>query len=102
MILASLSIEDLQQHNATLSVENLFLKEQLEWFKRQIFGKKSERVIGANQDQLQFEGFEQLSEKEVPTQNSLHRFIPSLIEGIKIVVQAMPVLQKGALIEKPR
>ena len=40
LFLVSLSIEDLQQQNATLSAENLFLKEQLEWFKRQIFGKK--------------------------------------------------------------
>ncbi len=75
MTAAPISIEDLQQQNATLSAEilflsseNLSLKEQLEWFKRQIFGKKSERVIGAHQDQLQFEGFESLSEQNPPTQ----------------------------------
>jgi transposase len=68
MTAAPISIEDLQQQNATLSAEILSLKEQLEWFKRQIFGKRSERVIGANPDQLQFEGFENSSQQEVPTQ----------------------------------
>jgi transposase len=68
MITAPLSIENLQQQNATLSAENLSLKEQLEWFKRQIFGKKSERVVGANQDQLQFEGFESLDQQKTPSQ----------------------------------
>jgi transposase len=35
------------------------LEEQLAWFKRQIFGKRSERVVGhLNQQQLMLEGFE--------------------------------------------
>jgi transposase len=39
----------------------IYLQEQLDWFKRQIFGKKSERVAsGLNATQLQFEGFETL------------------------------------------
>lgn len=38
--------------------EILSLQEQVEWFKRQLFGKKSERVVSnLNQDQLEFEGF---------------------------------------------
>lgn len=43
------------------------LEEQLAWFKRQIFGKRSERVVSdLNEQQLVFEGFESLptSEKE--------------------------------------
>ena len=36
-----------------------YLEEQLAWFKRQIFGKKSERVVSnLNNEQLTFEGFE--------------------------------------------
>jgi len=71
MTLGQIAIEDLQQKNNalnaevfSLNAENLFLKEQLEWFKRQIFGKKSERIVGANPDQLQFEGFESLDPQE--------------------------------------
>jgi transposase len=38
------------------------LKEQLDWFKRQIFGKRSERVVSdLNAQQLFFEGFENLA-----------------------------------------
>lgn len=37
------------------------LEEQLAWFKRQIFGKRSERVVkDLNQQQLMLEGFENL------------------------------------------
>ncbi len=37
------------------------LEEQLDWFKRQIFGKRSERVVAdINSQQLEFEGFESL------------------------------------------
>jgi len=41
------------------------LKEQLDWFHRQIFGKKSERnVSNLNNEQLAFEGFENLKTEE--------------------------------------
>jgi transposase len=41
------------------------LEEQLAWFKRQIFGKRSERVASdLNDQQLIFEGFENLQTKE--------------------------------------
>jgi transposase len=37
----------------------LYLEEQLAWFKRQVFGKRSERVVSdLNVEQLTFEGFE--------------------------------------------
>lgn len=43
----------------------LHLEEQLDWFKRQIFGKRSERVVSdLNAQQLTFEGFENPSAKE--------------------------------------
>jgi transposase len=41
------------------------LEEQLAWFKRQVFGKRSERVVtDLNTAQLVFEGFETVSTKE--------------------------------------
>lgn len=43
----------------------IYLEEQLAWFKRQIFGKRSERVVAnLNSEQLTFEGFENLQPKE--------------------------------------
>lgn len=43
----------------------LHLEEQLAWFKRQIFGKRSERVVSdLNTQQLLFEGFESPAQKE--------------------------------------
>jgi len=55
------------QKIVVLDQEVFHLKEQLDWFKRQIFGKKSER-IAANLDkaQMQFEGFDvpQASDKK--------------------------------------
>jgi transposase len=70
------SIEVLQNENQLLRNEIVilkeqlgneigFLKEQLEWFKRQIFGKKSERIVSdINQEQIQFDGFTELKEGE--------------------------------------
>jgi transposase len=41
------------------------LQEQIEWFKRQIFGKRSERIVSnLNSQQLLFEGFESPTAKE--------------------------------------
>lgn len=43
----------------TLENENRYLKEQIEWFRRQIFGKKSEKSISnLSEKQLEFEGFD--------------------------------------------
>jgi transposase len=51
----------LSQENQNLNQENQNLKEQLEWFKRQIFGKRSERVVSnLNHEQLEFDGFENI------------------------------------------
>lgn len=42
-----------------LETEVAYLKEQLAWFQRQIFGKRSEKVIAnLNEQQLTFDGFE--------------------------------------------
>lgn len=51
---------DLQKENAELRCEIIFLKEQLAWFKRQIFGKRSEKIIAnLNEQQLELKGFDQ-------------------------------------------
>ena len=65
---ANITIESLQVQLIERDQKITLLEEQLDWFKRQIFGKKSERVVGANPDQLQFEGFESLSQQEAQTQ----------------------------------
>ncbi len=54
-----------------LETENLkkqisYLEEQLAWFRRQIFGKKSERIVESNEVQLtllDLSAFETLSKK---------------------------------------
>lgn len=68
MATAAISFEVLQKENRELSAENLYLKEQLEWCKRQIFGKKSERVIDANPEQLKLDGFENVNQQKTETQ----------------------------------
>ena len=46
-------------------------KETIEWFKRQIFGKKSEKIIEqVDSQQLYLEGFEVLPKKEEKTLSS--------------------------------
>lgn len=68
MATATLSIENLQVQLSERDAEILYLKEQIEWFKRQIFGKKSERVVDTNQEQLQLDGFESTSQQKTETQ----------------------------------
>lgn len=64
-----LDTEILQKEVSVLRFENNHLKEQLEWCKRQIFGKKSERVVSElSSEQLQFEGFVDSSQKPIEKQ----------------------------------
>ncbi len=61
------SVDQLQSENLLLKTEIFVLKEQLDWFKRQIFGKKSEKIVsGIDQAQLQLTGFESLPDAEHP------------------------------------
>lgn len=56
-LLAEIAVRDNKIH---------YLEEQLAWFKRQIFGKRSERVVSnLNEQQLYFDGFESLATKEI-------------------------------------
>ena len=52
----------LQKSLDSLNVEVTYLKEQLEWFKKQLFGQKTEKFVDKrNEEQLYFEGFENLA-----------------------------------------
>lgn len=56
--------QQLEKQVGHLRDEVNFLNEQLEWFKRQIFGKRSEKMISkSDEHQMMFEGFENLQEE---------------------------------------
>ena len=65
---ANYTVESLEEKIATQHAKILYLEEQLAWFKRQIFGKKSERVVDVNQEQLQLDGFEAAGQEKTGTQ----------------------------------
>lgn len=62
------TVESLQKENAEQRAEILHLKEQLAWFSRQLFGKKSERIVDASPEQLILDGFEGVGQQKVETQ----------------------------------
>lgn len=67
---STISLEQYTKEISTLKNENNFLKEQLEWFKKQLFGQKSDKYVGSqNSAQLFFEGFDKLS--AVPTEKKI-------------------------------
>jgi transposase len=75
--------EQLQAEIHTLKNENTTLKEQLAWLTRQMFGKKSEKIISqADSKQLTFEGLEDLEpEKEGKNPVKGHSRSPSKNKG---------------------
>lgn len=60
--------EVLQKEVRELRSENVYLKEQNAWLLRQMFGKKSERLVDANPEELQFDGFESAKQEKAQTQ----------------------------------
>lgn len=66
------------QENTDLKVTNRYLEEQLTWFQKQLFGKKSERIVSSDSQQLEFEGFElqQKAEEKTKTVPSHERRAP--------------------------
>src|SRR6516225_727958 len=68
----ALSTEELQSQIILLNQELgnrdekiIHLEEQLAWFKRQIFGRRSEKIVeNLSDQQLEFEGFESLPKGE--------------------------------------
>jgi len=74
-IAEKVTIESLQIEKALLQkeveeshAEILHLKEQVAWFNRQIFGKKSERIVDTKPEQLEFDGFERTESPKTQTQ----------------------------------
>lgn len=65
---AELTIESLQDQVVKQSAEILYLKEQNAWLLRQIFGKKSERLVDANPEQLKLDGFESENTEKAKSQ----------------------------------
>jgi len=65
---AKRSIESFEKEITEQRAEILYLKEQIAWFKRQIFGKKSERVADVDKEQLKFDGFESAVQQKAETQ----------------------------------
>jgi len=67
MNLATSTLENLQAENQELKGEIVSLQEQLDWFKRQIFGKRSEKIVLTSEENY-FPGFpwtaDKVSEKE--------------------------------------
>ncbi len=64
-------MENVFQENAYLKQElaaakniSAEMKEQLDWFKKQVFGAKSERLVDDESDQLKFPGMEILKPEE--------------------------------------
>ena len=57
----TITFEELEKENQKLHNKIVYLEEQLDWFKRQIFGKRSEKVFSdLNNPQMLLEGFENL------------------------------------------
>ena len=57
----TITFEELEKVNQKLHNKIVYLEEQPEWFKRQIFGKRSEKVVSdLNNPQMLIEGFENL------------------------------------------
>lgn len=65
---AEITPESFQSQLAERDAKILYLEEQIAWLKRQMFGKKSERVVDANPEQLQLDGFESAKQEKVQTQ----------------------------------
>ena len=64
--------EKLEEENALLKKEVAFLKEQLDWFRRQIFGKRSEKIIPSQETaQPYLEGFEDIGSPIQPGQRTV-------------------------------
>lgn len=60
MTTSTIPLEQYTQEVTALRNEIKFLKEQLDWFKRQIFGQKADKFFDPKGEQYCFEGFDQI------------------------------------------
>jgi len=68
---AELTVESLQTQLIERDQKILYLEEQLAWFTRQIFGKKSERLVDTDPEQLKLDGFESEESQGICMKNHL-------------------------------
>jgi len=59
----------LKEENKLLSEKVSSLEEQLNWFRRNLFGKRSEKIVSGGDEQLFFEGFKDLEPSEPESQD---------------------------------
>ena len=57
-----ITLQDCIKEIVSLKDENTYLKEQLDWFKKQLFGQKAEKFVDTkSEQQLYFEGFDKIA-----------------------------------------
>jgi transposase len=72
MTTLTLSPEQLQKENESLRDKVKTLEEQVNWFRRQIFGSKSERFIAnLNEQQLIFNGFDNIEQSKTEKKETI-------------------------------
>ena len=85
MATATPTYEELLVKYAVVEQENALLKQQVEWFRRQLFGKKSERVVPENPQQLVlFPSLEPVEEEKKGKVSSHERRTPHVGDRIAI------------------
>lgn len=62
---STITIESVLEINKSLQDQVAHLTEQLAWFKRQLFGKRSEKLVGASSNQLSLFDLNSLSNEDV-------------------------------------
>lgn len=96
VLLLKKEIKKLQNQNLELNNQNVELKETLNWYQRQIFGKRSEKLVeDLNENQLIFEGFQ--IEKEEEKKIKIHTHIRKIKNKDKdkiIISPDLPVEQQ--------
>jgi transposase len=78
-----------------LKIELASLKEQIAWFTRQVFGKRTEKIISANTEDLFLPGFEPSGKqiKEKPVSSHIRRSITNKGENKLAFPEDLPIEQ---------
>jgi transposase len=72
MIEATIPLTQYSKEISILKEKIVVLEEQIEWFKRQIFGQKSEKFVATTKNEpLEFEGFDKLASISTSSENHL-------------------------------
>lgn len=72
MTTSTITLEQLQKENTELKTQNHYLQEQLEWLRRQLFGKRSEKFVDSQHaEQPFFSGFDAIKAQEPPKKHKV-------------------------------